>query len=80
VLLSDDIDDKTGFSVQQVLLSKHPDTTAPPLSYLHPYDGTHDFSSVDVTHDTIEQVAQKISGFSRFPVSVPVAVGILQRK
>jgi hypothetical protein len=64
VLLTDGIDEKTGLSVKQVLLPKYPDTTASPLYSLHPYDGMPGFSSVDVTHETIEQVARNLSGSS----------------
>jgi hypothetical protein len=53
-----------GLTVKDVLQSKHPAATTPQLSTLHPYDVTLEFSSVDITHDTIEQVARNLSGSS----------------
>jgi hypothetical protein len=62
VMMPDNIDDKLGLTVKEVLQSNHPAATTPQSSTLHPYDVTPEFSSVDVTHDTIEQVAQNLPG------------------
>jgi hypothetical protein len=64
VMMPDEIDEKSGLTVKDVLESKHPAATTPQPSTLHPYDVTPEFSSVDITHDTIEQVARNLSGSS----------------
>jgi hypothetical protein len=64
VMMPDEIDEKSGLTVKDVLQSKHPAATTPQPSTLHPYDVTPEFSSVDITHDKIEQVARNLSGSS----------------
>jgi hypothetical protein len=63
-MMLDEIDEKSGLTVKEVLQSKHPAATTPQPSTLHPYDITLEFSSVDIPHDTIKQVARNLSGSS----------------
>ena len=62
VLMPDDIDEKTGDSVAQTLKSKHPDARTPETPSLFDYPTTPDFVDVDITTDTVEKVARRLSG------------------
>ena len=62
VLMPDDIDEKSGDSVADVLASKHPDARTPEALSLHQCKITPDFVDVDVTEDTVETVARRLSG------------------
>jgi hypothetical protein len=62
ILLSDDIDDKTGSSIKEVLLLKHPEVVIQNPSTLHPYDVPPSFKDASISHDIIEQVAKHIYG------------------
>jgi hypothetical protein len=62
VLQPGDIDEKSGLSVAKVLASKHPEARTPVASSLHQYENTPDFVDVDVTEDTVEKVARRLSG------------------
>ncbi len=57
-----DIDEKTGDSVETVLRSKHPDARIPKPESLPQYDNTPDFVEVDITEDTVAKVARRPSG------------------
>ena len=58
VLMPDDVDEKTGHSVEDVLRSKHPAARTPDISLFPPYDATPAFVDVDITADVVEQVAR----------------------
>jgi hypothetical protein len=62
VLMPDDIDEKSGDSVADVLEAKHPDARTPEAASLHRCNTTADFVNVDVTEDTVKTVAQRLSG------------------
>jgi hypothetical protein len=53
VLMPDQIYDKTGLTIKEVLQSKHPSATTPHHSTLHPYDEVPAFADLDISHDTI---------------------------
>ncbi len=62
VLLPDDVDEKTGESVIDVLRSKHPDARVPDASELEDYEVTPDFVDLDITEEVVEKVARRLSG------------------
>jgi hypothetical protein len=62
VLLPDDIDEKNGDTVREVLESKHPELRAPDVSFLEECDTLPDFVEPGVTSDTIEKVARRLGG------------------
>jgi hypothetical protein len=62
ILYPDDIDEKTGLTVETVLESKHPDAREPGPDALTAYPYLPDFVDVDITEDTIEVVARRLSG------------------
>jgi hypothetical protein len=62
VLVPDQIDKKTGFTVKEVLQLKHPSATMPRPSNLYPYDEVPAFAYLDISHDMIEQVDRRLSG------------------
>jgi hypothetical protein len=62
VLLPDQIDEKTGLTVKEVLQSKHPSKMTTHPSNVHPYDEVPAFSDLGISHDTIEQVAHHLYG------------------
>jgi hypothetical protein len=62
ILYPDDIDIKTGMPVIDVLKSKHPEARVPDVGDLPHYDETPEFVDVDITADTVESVARKLSG------------------
>ena len=62
VLMPDKIDEKSGDTVAEVLASKHPEARMPVASSLHQYANTPDFVDVDVTEETVEKVARRLSG------------------
>jgi hypothetical protein len=61
-LMPDQIDDKTGLAVKEVLQLKHLTAMTPHHSTVHPYDEVPAFPDIDISHDTIEQVACRLSG------------------
>ncbi len=62
ILMPDDIDEKTGDSVTTVLESKHPDARVPDVSFFQSYPNTPDFVDLDITEDSVEKVAGRLSG------------------
>jgi hypothetical protein len=62
VLLPDDIDEKYGLTSKAVLHSKHPETTTSHKSTIHQYESIPDFIKVDITQETVHQVARNLSG------------------
>ncbi len=62
VLLPGDTDEKTGENIFDVLKSKHPAATDPDPSEMEDYEILPDFVDLDVTEDTVEQVARRLSG------------------
>jgi hypothetical protein len=62
ILYPDDIDIKTGKPVIDVLQSKHPEARVPDAEDLQHYNETPEFVDVDITADTVESVARKLSG------------------
>jgi hypothetical protein len=62
VLLPGDTDEKTGENIFDVLKSKHPDAVIPDPSEMEDYEILPDFVDLDVTEDTVEQVARWLSG------------------
>jgi hypothetical protein len=62
ILLPDDIDEKTGDSVKEVLESKHPHARMPDVTSLPTYINTPDFVELDVTEEAVKKVARRLSG------------------
>jgi hypothetical protein len=62
ILYPDDIDEKSGDTVQSVLESKHPDARIPGVDALTDYPFLPDFVDLDITEDTIEVTACRLSG------------------
>ena len=62
ILQPNDIDEKTGDSVETVLRSKHPDARIPKPESLPQYANTPDFVEVDITEGAVEKVARRLSG------------------
>jgi hypothetical protein len=62
VLLPDDKCSKTGLPVSDVLDSKHPMTRVPDANALLHYQELPEFIEVDVTEDSVEDTAHKLSG------------------
>jgi hypothetical protein len=62
VFLPDDFDEKYWLTINAVLQSKHPETTTPHKFTIHQYESTPDFVNVDITQDTVDQVAHNLSG------------------
>jgi hypothetical protein len=62
ILYPDDIDEKTGKTVQSVLESKHPDARTPGVDALTDYPFLPDFVDLDITEDSIEVTARRLSG------------------
>jgi hypothetical protein len=61
ILYPDDIDEKSGDTVQSVLESKHPDARTPGVDALTDYPFLPDFVDLDITEDTIEVTARHLS-------------------
>jgi hypothetical protein len=61
-LLPDDLDTKTNEPIIDVLWSKHPDARVPDISVLEKYETLPDLVALDITEDTVEQVARRLSG------------------
>jgi hypothetical protein len=57
ILYPDDIDEKTGKTVQSVLESKHPNARTPGVDALTDYPSVPDFVDLDITEDSIEIAA-----------------------
>ncbi len=62
VLLPDDVDEKTGESVIDVLQSKHPDAQVPDAAELEDYETVPNFVDLDITKEVVEKVARRLSG------------------
>jgi hypothetical protein len=62
IMMPDENDDKTGDSVATVLESKHPDARVPNVSFLPTFPNTPDFMDLDITEDSVEKVAGRLSG------------------
>jgi hypothetical protein len=62
ILLPDDIDEKSGNTISEVLESKHPDARTPDANSLPKYSNTPDFVDVDITEESVEKVARRLSG------------------
>ena len=62
ILMPIDTDEKSGDSVEAVLKSKHPDARTPTAETLPKYNNLPDFVDVDITEDSVEKVARRLSG------------------
>jgi hypothetical protein len=62
ILLPGDIDEKSGIEVSKVLESKHPAARTPSTEALQPYPELPEFTDLDVTEDSVETVARRLSG------------------
>ena len=62
VVLPDDIDEKTGDTLREVLVSKHPELRAPDISTLEEHDTVPDFLELEFTADAVEKVARQLGG------------------
>jgi hypothetical protein len=62
VLLPDDKCSKTGLPVSDVLDSKHPIARVPDANALPHYEELPEFIEVDVTENSVEDTARKLSG------------------
>jgi hypothetical protein len=62
ILYPDDIDEKSGNTVQSVLESKHPNARILRVDALTDYPFLPDFVDLDITEDTIEVTARRPSG------------------
>ena len=62
VLLPNDLDAKTNEPVIDVLKSKHPDARVPDVSTFEDYETLSDLVELDITEETVEQVARRLSG------------------
>jgi hypothetical protein len=62
ILYPDDIDKKSGETVQSVLESKHPDARTPGVDALANYPFLPDFVDLNITEDTIKVTARRLSG------------------
>jgi hypothetical protein len=58
ILYPDNINKKTGCTVQSVLESKHPDARTPSVNALTNYPSLPDFMDLDITEDSIEITAR----------------------
>ena len=63
VLMPDDVDDKSGEKVRDVLHSKHPESRSAPLSDVPEYDTRPETLEILVTDENVETVAKSMSGF-----------------
>jgi hypothetical protein len=62
ILYPDDLDEKTGNSVLSVIESKHPNARTPNADTLTAYPDLPDFVDLDITEDSIEVTARRLSG------------------
>lgn len=62
VLMPDEIDSKSGDTVEEVLQSKHPEPRTMDASKLQQYTDCPDFVNLDVTSETVEKVSARLSG------------------
>jgi hypothetical protein len=62
ILYPDDIDENTKNMVQSVLESKHPDARTPGVNAMTDYLFLPDFMDLDITEDSIEVTAWRLSG------------------
>ena len=56
------MDSKPNEPVIDVLRSKHPDAKVPDISVLEEYETVPDFVDLDITEETVEQTARRLSG------------------
>ncbi|WP_288993061.1 hypothetical protein, partial [uncultured Marinobacter sp.] len=62
VMNGDDIDEKTGVSVIESLTSKHPEARTPDVCNLPTYAELPQLIALDITKETVEHIAGKLSG------------------
>jgi hypothetical protein len=62
VLNANDIDEKTGVSVAESLESKHPEARTPDVCNLPTYPEVPELIALDITKDTLEHIASRLSG------------------
>lgn len=62
ILMPDDIDEKTGDSVENVLRSKHPEARIPKATDLPSFTNLPDLVELDITTDHVSTVASRLSG------------------
>ena len=60
VMMPDDIDEKSGNPVSEVLHSKHPAAKTP--DYLPAFDKCPEFVDLDITEDTVSKTARQLKG------------------
>jgi hypothetical protein len=61
-MTADEIDEKTGDSVAEVLESKHPEAKIPDVRHLPTYAERPVLTDVDVTPNVVEHVASRLTG------------------
>jgi hypothetical protein len=61
-LLPSEIDDKTGDTVEEVLLSKHPAARVPDAAKMPEYPEVPDLVDLDIMDETVEKIASRPSG------------------
>ena len=62
-MLPEDIDSKPGDTVKEDLKSKHPKLrVVPGISLMEKYDTLQELVEIDITADTVESVARRLSG------------------
>jgi hypothetical protein len=62
LLLPRKIDDKLGDTVEEVLLSKHPAARVPDTAKMPNFSEVPDLVDLDITNETVEKVASRLSG------------------
>jgi hypothetical protein len=62
VLLPNEIDDKTGNTVEEVLLSKHPEARVPDASKMPKFSELPDLVELSITDDIVQKVASRLMG------------------
>jgi len=60
--MPDDLDEKTGLPVEDVLRSKHPCARSVDATHLHQYDSTPAFVDLNITPAIVEHVARQLRG------------------
>jgi hypothetical protein len=64
ILLPDDVDEKTGNTISEVLESKHPHARILDANSLPKYNQTPNFVNVDITEEAVKKVARRLSGIT----------------
>jgi hypothetical protein len=62
ILYPDDLDEKSGHQISRVLQEKHPKMRDPGPTAMPTYESTPDLPTLDITAETVESVAGKLSG------------------